>query len=437
MLECRSEFSSQPQRFEKVPSERIYFGHPWTIRVSPPLKIASEHMKKHPILRALPLFRPLIKQLEGLEKERDRLGLRIESLRKKIGDRDARLQSLTTSVGELQAALATTHDDHSHSVDLAAISEPNEDELFAEVAVAPRSLEKPRFEKFPYAGPFPWLDCDDADAKIEAKLKAGIIGEYEAEQCHFWKENGYLILERAIAAEVLDEVWAAYERAIADGTVELQPESAGPDDPWPGRYQDAHDKVPAFCRVMRHPTLLHWVRLLMEREPAPFQTITSHKGSQQREHSDSIHMTTYPIGYLSASWVAFEDIHPDSGPLVYYPGSHKLPYVFSKDVGIQEDDYRTRGFETFYEKYEPRIQEIIAERRMQPHYFHARKGDVLFWHANLIHGGSKRRDLKHSRRALVSHYFVKGAVCYHDFSASNPKQFSSTCLVEKPAQQIA
>ena len=50
----------------------------------------------------------------------------------------------------------------------------------------------------------------------------------------------------------------------------------------------------------------------------------SHKGSQQGAHSDSIHMTTYPIGYLSAAWIAFEDIHPDSGPQLFYPGSHRL-----------------------------------------------------------------------------------------------------------------
>ena len=388
-------------------------------------------MKKHPILRALPLFRPLVKKIEGLEWEREKLDRKIEKLRTKAAERDAQIQSLNLSVTELRTAIETTQEAHSHSVDPTLLADSDEDASFAEIAVAPGTFEKPRFEKFPYAGPFPWLDCDDAEERIEAKLAAGIIGEYEAKQCRFWRDNGYLVLERAIEPEVLDEVWAAYERAIADGIVALKPESAGADDPWPGRLQDAHDKIPAFCRAMRHPTLLHWIRLLMEREPAPFQTITSHKGSQQPEHSDSIHMTTYPIGYLTASWIAFEDIHADSGPLVYYPGSHKLPYLFSKDVGIAEDDYRMRGFESFYEKYEPRIQEIIAERRMDPHYFHAKKGDVLFWHANLLHGGSKRRNLKLSRRALVSHYFVKGAVCYHDFSASNPKQFSSTCLLEK------
>jgi hypothetical protein len=307
-------------------------------------------------------------------------------------------------------------------------SEPS---YFAEIEVDPDVLAKPRFEKFPYAGPFPWLDRDDAETQIKARLAAGQITPHEAELLNCWRTRGYLILEKAIEPDLLDEVWAAFEEAIARGVVVLQPESAGPDDPWPGRFLDPHLKVPAICQTLRHPTLLRWVKLIMEREPAPFQTISSHKGSQQSAHSDSIHMTTYPIGYLCACWIAFEDIHPDSGPLVYYPGSHRLPYVFSRDVGIGEEDFREHGSQSYHQKYEPRIQEILAEERIQPHYFYAKKGDVLFWHANLIHGGSPRKDLRHSRRAIVNHYFVEGAVCYHDLSASNPKPYSGTCLVEK------
>jgi ectoine hydroxylase-related dioxygenase (phytanoyl-CoA dioxygenase family) len=53
-----------------------------------------------------------------------------------------------------------------------------------------------------------------------------------------------------------------------------------------------------------------------------------------------------------------------------------------------------------------------------PSWFHARKGDVLFWHANLVHGGSPRRNLQLSRKAIVCHYFAEGCVCYHDLSAS-------------------
>jgi hypothetical protein len=300
---------------------------------------------------------------------------------------------------------------------------------FAELPVDVSQLPSLRAEHFPYAGPYPWLDQPDALDQIDARLRSGRLTEEQAEQCRYWVKNGYLILPKLIADETLDLVWAAYEKAVQDGTIPLNPESAGEGDPYPGRFLDPHQKVDAFCHILRHPGLLGWIERLMEREPEPFQTITCHKGSQQGAHSDSIHMTTYPIGYLTAARVAFEDIHPDCGPLVYYPGSHRLPYLFSKDVGIAQADFKERGYLEYHEKYEPRIREVIAENHLAPHYFHAKKGDVLIWHANLIHGGSMRRDLSLSRKAVVCHFFVKGSFAYHDLSGSETKPFSGTCLL--------
>ncbi len=141
-------------------------------------------------------------------------------------------------------------------------------------------------------------------------------------------------------------------------------------------------------------------------------------------------MTTYPLGYLAAAWVAFEDIHPESGPLVYYPGSHRWPYLFSHDVEISENEFQREGYQSYQAKYEPRIRDLIQEHGSEPRYFEARKGDVLIWHANLVHGGSARRDLQRSRRAVVVHYFGKGAFVYHDLAATRSKQqYVSTCLL--------
>ncbi|MEY2526333.1 MAG: hypothetical protein QOE73_1104, partial [Verrucomicrobiota bacterium] len=202
------------------------------------------------------------------------------------------------------------------------------DAFFGDVHVDLSQIANPRIENFPDAGPFPWLDRPDAKAEIAKRVTAGTITATEADQLGHWTNAGYLILEKAVESDLLDEVWITYQKAIDDGTIQLQPEQTSPEDPWPGRCLDPHLKVPEICRVMRHPEILRWIRLLMDRPPAPFQTITCHKGSQQGVHSDSIHMTTYPLGYLTAAWIAFEDIHPDSGPLVYYPGSHHLPYLF-------------------------------------------------------------------------------------------------------------
>ena len=309
--------------------------------------------------------------------------------------------------------------------------------LFADQPVNISKLPAFRAEHFPYSGPYPWLDQPDAFDRIEEKLNGGEITGEEAAQCRFWAENGYVILKNLIEHRTLDEVWKAYEKAIGAGRITLPAEPAGDGDPYPGRFLNPHKRVGGFCQILKHPELFRWIRILMEREPKPLQTIASHKGSQQGAHSDSIHMTTYPLGYLTAAWVAFEDIHPDSGPLVFYPGSHRLPYVFSKDVGIPEPDLKKNGYSTYHELYEPHIRQLIEKHEFQAHHFHAQKGDVLIWHANLVHGGSLRRNLQLSRRAVVCHYFVKGAFAYHDLAAARSRQqYVGTCLLRDETGEL-
>ena len=301
---------------------------------------------------------------------------------------------------------------------------------FADQPLRTSRLPAFRAEHFPYSGPYPWLDRPDAAERIEKKLAAGQLTPEEAEHCRHWSEQGYVILRNLVEAPVLEAVWSSYEEAVERGRIQLPPEPAGEGDPHPGRYLNPHKKAGDFCRVLKHEALARWIRILMERDPKPLQTIASHKGSQQGDHSETIHMTTYPLGYLTAAWIAFEDIHPDSGPLVYYPGSHRLPYVFSNDVGISEQDFRQEGYKPYHDRYEPYIQALIREHGLTPHYFHAGKGDVLIWHANLLHGGSARKDLQRTRKALVCHFFVKGAFVFHDLAASRSKQqYLGTCLL--------
>jgi hypothetical protein len=294
-----------------------------------------------------------------------------------------------------------------------------------------------RAEHFPYSGPYPWLDRDDALEQVQSRLERNEITDHEAELCRCWSANGYIILNHLIEDRILDEVWGAYEKAIATGRIKLPAESAGDNDRLPGRYLNPHRKIGAFCRILKHPELLRYIRLLMEREPKTLQTIAAHKGSQQGLHSDSIHMTTYPLGYLTAAWIAFEDIDPDCGPLVYYPGSHRLPYVFSKEVGISEADFKNEGYGPYHAKYEPYISGLVAQHRIEPHHFHGKKGDVLIWHANLVHGGSPRRNLELSRRSAVCHFFAKNAFVYHDLAAAKSRQqYLGTCLLRDDTGKI-
>jgi len=294
----------------------------------------------------------------------------------------------------------------------------------AELPVDFSRLPAYRAEYFPDSGPEPWLDRDGWSGQVEA------LPVEQAALCGHWAETGYVILPGLIPESLLDTAWQAYEQSVQRGIIKLPPESVGDGDHLPGRCLTPHQRVRQFCRVAKHPELMRWLQRLLGHPAKLLQTIAGHKGIQQAAHSDSIHMTTYPIGYLAAAWIAFEDLDADSGLLEFYPGSHRLPYVFSHDLRISVEDMKSGGYETYKARYEPFVQRLIAEHGLRPKYFEARKGDVLIWHANLLHGGSQRRDLRLTRKALVAHYFAKGAFVYHDLSAApSRQQYFSGCLV--------
>jgi len=261
-------------------------------------------------------------------------------------------------------------------------------------------------------GPVPWLDRPDAEARIAERLESGAITAEEAGYCRKWVRDGYLILEEFYSQELMDRTWGEYEAAIAAGHAKPPAHPIFYEgDPLPGRLQSVHLHVPAMDDMLHEPRINHVVSVLLGAKSRPFQTIIGHKATEQMAHSDSIHLTTYPAGYLAATWLAYEDIGPNCGPLVYYPGSHKLPYLLSEDLGIASgvDDYS--GYNS---QYEPAIQRQIEAHGLKPVHFMAKKGSLLIWHANLLHGGSKRLDYKLSRKALVCHYIAEGVVSYHD-----------------------
>jgi ectoine hydroxylase-related dioxygenase (phytanoyl-CoA dioxygenase family) len=164
--------------------------------------------------------------------------------------------------------------------------------------------------------------------------------------------------------------------------------------------------------VVEDPRILDVLSFLLGKPAKLFQTINFFEGSQQHAHSDFFHMSTEPKGYLAAIWVALEDVEPGSGPLYYYPGSHRLPYVFTEDLDggmgsalIAEDKGPI---------YDRKMEEVEESIDIEPVDFLPKKGDVLIWHANLLHGGRGIETPGATRKSLVAHYFAQGVLCYHE-----------------------
>jgi hypothetical protein len=292
-------------------------------------------------------------------------------------------------------------------------------ESFADVPVEVERLPYFRREKFPASGPIPWLDRPNAEERIAKRLAEGEISAADAALCQAWCRDGFVHLPGFFTAEFLDEAWQGTLDAIESGTIPETLDTMTEGGPYEGRAQNMHVVVPKLREVLDYGQTLDVIGLLLGRPALPFQTIAFFAGSEQGTHSDSIHMTTYPEGYLVGAWVAVEDIHPDSGPLVYYPGSHRLPYSLSQDVGIELGDVvRNTFYGAYHSKYEPFIAKVVESQNLEPLIHCPKKGDLLLWHANLLHGGTERRNKELSRKSVVCHYFAKGAVCYHDLTAA-------------------
>ena len=171
---------------------------------------------------------------------------------------------------------------------------------------------------------------------------------------------------------------------------------------------------PVIKNVTYTPQLICILNFLLGKDVVPFQTLNFIKGSNQRAHSDSIHMTTYPLGYLIAVWIALEDINENNGPLFYYPGSHHLPYLLNND--FNETSTTLKLGKKDYSDYEDVVEAIIQKDHFEKEIFLAKKGDVFIWHANLIHGGSPIIDHSLTRKSMVIHYYAKDVIKYHEIS---------------------
>jgi hypothetical protein len=219
-----------------------------------------------------------------------------------------------------------------------------------------------------------------------------------------WSEDGYAILPGYFKKEA-DDVNQNIEELLKSGKIKFK---------YGNKIMFALHQSDLIKSMGNDPLITKILSFLLGKEVSLFQSINFIKGSEQRAHSDSIHMSTHPQGFLIAIWVALEDIKEDQGALFYYPGSHKLPYLSNEDY-----DYGGNYFmlgRHANKRYEAKIEEIISNSNLQKKVFEAKKGDVLIWHANLIHGGSSVNKVNSTRKSMVFHYYTKEVICYHEIT---------------------
>ena len=236
------------------------------------------------------------------------------------------------------------------------------------------------------------------------------------EQRNFWEENGYLALsgfysEKEVKAidSIVENMWANASKQHPKLTADIFLET-------PNSKRIYFKDIPAEAKNMPYKLndlylisklvrdMIVGERLgpiigdLLDGDALACNSLNFERGSQQHDHVDSFYMTPPVQNKLAASWIALEDVHPDSGPLRYFAGSHKIPpYIFSNGTPTAVPGE--------HEQAEAYIDQQVKEMGLKDEVFCAKAGDVFIWHGQLLHGGTAIKDKKRTRKSLVTHYF--------------------------------
>lgn len=259
----------------------------------------------------------------------------------------------------------------------------------------------------PESDDLPWLDRPGALEDMKSHSGWSSFSPDIQEELVRFVEDGFMVLKGYFSEDEVARHNAEVDRLKEEGKIDFNYSGS--------KLMNVHEESPWISeRFYKNERLLEILEFIFGRPVLPFQTISFIRGSQQKAHSDSIHMSTYPPGYLLGVWTALEDIEIEQGPVFYYPGSHRLPYVSTEDYESGNTEW-TIG-KNSYRNYEMYVKALLESEGLQPSFFTAQAGDVLIWHANLLHGGSGILNENATRRSMVAHYYADGVFCYHEIS---------------------
>lgn len=244
----------------------------------------------------------------------------------------------------------------------------------------------------------PWVESPFFKELLDSKN----LSEKNKQLAIDYNENGFIVIPNLISESEIEAIKSDMDNKgyNPEFKMENQRDHVRIQDLW--MYSESTKNVACNTEIASV------LEMLYEREPIPFQTLNFRVGSQQRAHSDTIHFSSIPAKFMCGVWVALEDITPENGAVFYYPKSQNLPeYNFSH--------FKSTPVDTAYSdyiEYEDFIEKIVEVHQFEKKPFYAKKGDVLIWSSNIIHGGSKVLNEQASRYSMVTHYYFKDCIYY-------------------------
>lgn len=227
-------------------------------------------------------------------------------------------------------------------------------------------------------------------------------GTIPGPMCSEWRKTGAVILPQFMNIDAID----AY----------VEERSHVPDDFFKRGYPGPtpYEYVETMRRLCLQPSLQMALEILIGEPMMLHLCLTPWVSTERNWHQDDYLNPPHVNSWYAAVWIALDDIHPDSGPFEYIPGSHTWPLMRREKVLAhltpeeREAADPISGAKLWPKLSErivtPAIEDEIAARGIAPKQFIAKKGDVLIWHGRLMHRGTEPKNPTLLRKALIAHY---------------------------------
>jgi uncharacterized protein YndB with AHSA1/START domain len=254
-----------------------------------------------------------------------------------------------------------------------------------------------------------WTDSPYAMQRVDGLYQVGEIGDQERGDLTHFIDHGWLLWRAAIEPDVVDrfvaDIRSHHQHPGKFLTTDHRNGSSTrkPSGSTPEHYESLFDlyvNLASAREVCFHQRISRFLSLVFGTRPVAHQQLLFQRSNGHRVHQDTSVVAVEDPMLLAATWIALEDVQAGSGELAFYDRSHRLPHYLFKD-GSKRMDF-ARDDEPLY------VEELDAACRragMEYHRFMAKKGDVFFWTADLVHR-SHPRTLPDgtSRLSCVTHY---------------------------------
>ena len=265
-----------------------------------------------------------------------------------------------------------------------------------------------------------WIDRADWLDRLAFKHRQGTLDEAATVQIFRFVRDGYLVIPGAVAQGALDALNGEIERMWRDPPAGMLIETAvdgamryiAPELRYRAGATKLLDLFAASAiarRVTAAEPCVRFLSAIFAERPKAFQQLAFWNGSQQAMHKDTayVKIDSNPLA-LAATWLALEDVRAGAGELEYFVGSHRAPHYLFGGV--------SKWMEGHAWEHDRFLASLHADAERLGHSrqaFHGKAGDVLVWHGDLAHGGSRITVPGVTRRSLVTHFTGAGEVPYY------------------------